>query len=243
MKGIVLCGGYGTRLYPLTEVLNKHGLPVYNKQMMCYPLKTLKGMGITDIQVVLGGENIDAFIRFLKDGTQFGLKFSYVYQREAGGIAQAIGLCEDFVGKEKFVVILGDNLFLSSLREFREEFERGNADCGLIVTKVNHPENYGVPKFKNNKIVEVIEKPFDSPSPFAVTGIYAFSSKIFPILKKLHPSKRNELEISDAITLLLNESGKDIFWKEFEGKWLDCGESIDSLLAAGLIVKENITHK
>ena len=237
VKGVILCGGYGTRLIPLTLTTNKHLLPIYNKQMICYPLQTLKDMGITDVCAVLGGENVDAFIRFFQDGKQFGLNFTYTYQREAGGIAEAIGLCKDFVGDDSFIVILGDNLFLSTLKGFRERFEKSGAVCGLVLAEVEHPESYGVPKFKDGKIVEIIEKPKSPPSNYAVTGIYAYTSDIFDELRELKPSARGELEITDAHTNLIKR-GKEIYWSIYRGTWFDCGNSFDSLLYASIAVKK-----
>lgn len=242
MKGVILCGGCGTRLLPLTLTTNKHILPIYNKQMVCYPLKTLKDMGITDICVVLGGENVDAFIRFLKDGSQFGLKFTYIYQREAGGIAQAVLLCEEFVGGDNFITILGDNLFIGSLAQFRAEFERSGSLCGLVFYSVSNPCMYGVPRFDGVSVVEIVEKPQNPPSDYAVTGIYAYSPAIFDVIRKLTPSSRGELEISDAHTYILQE-GQEVYYTTFEGIWCDCGCSFDSLLRSSLTVKSAITEK
>lgn len=236
MKGIILCGGFGTRLRPLTETTNKHLLPVASKQMMCYPLKTLKGMGVRDIRIVLGGENIDSFIRFLKDGSQFGLKFTYVYQKEAGGIAQAIELCEDFIGDDNFVEILGDNLFFGSLKQFRDKFEKSNASCGLVLKKVSNPKQFGIARFKNNELVEVVEKPEKPPSNLAVTGLCIFTPKIFDIIHKLKPSSRNELEISEALTILINQE-KNVYWETFNGEWYDCGGSHNDLIEAGIAAR------
>ncbi|MEA1998149.1 MAG: sugar nucleotidyltransferase [Euryarchaeota archaeon] len=237
MKGVILCGGYGTRLQPLTLTTNKHILPIYNKQMVCYPLKTLKDIGITDICVVLGGENVDAFIRFLKDGTQFGLDFTYIYQRDAGGIAQAVSLCEKFVGEDNFVTILGDNLFIGPLAQFRLEFERSGALCGLVFYPVSDPCVYGVPRFEGDSLVEILEKPHNPPSGYAVTGIYAYTPAIFDVIRKLTPSTRGELEISDAHTYILRE-GYKVYYETFEGVWCDCGSSFDSLLNSSLVVRK-----
>jgi len=237
MRGIILCGGFGTRLQPLTLTLNKHLLPIFNKQMMCYPLKTLKDIGIKEIQIVVGGENIDTFLRFLKDGSQFGLKFSYVYQKEAGGIAQAISLCEDFVGKDNFVTILGDNIFLGSLRSVVDNFEKSKASCGLVLKKVNNSEQYGIAEFKNSDLIRVTEKPNNSSSNLAVTGFYIFTPEVFDIIRILKPSTRNELEISETLTILINQK-KKIYWELFDGKWFDCGGSVDSLLETSLAAKE-----
>ena len=238
MKGVILCGGYGTRLRPCTEVTNKHLLPIFNRPMVCSPLQTLKDIGITNICAVLGGENIDAFMRFLQDGEQFGLKLSYVYQRKAGGIAEAVGLCEDFVGDDDFIVILGDNLFLGSLQGFKEGFENTTAVCGLMLAKAEHPKNYGVPRFERDKIVEIVEKPEFPPSNYAVTGVYAYTSEVFDEIRKLKPSARGELEISDVHTNII-KGGGEVYWEIYQGTWFDCGESFNNLLYASIAVKKH----
>lgn len=237
VKGVILCGGYGTRLAPLTLTTNKHLLSVYDKQMVCYPLQTLKDIGVTNICCVLGGENVDAFIRFLQDGKRFGLKFTFVYQQRAGGVAEAVGLCDDFVGGDDFIVILGDNLFLSSLRGFKEGFENSTAVCGLMLAEVEHPETYGVPRFDGDKIVEILEKPEFPPSNYAVTGVYAYTSEVFDEIKRLKPSARDELEISDVHTNII-KGGRELYWEIYRGMWFDCGESFDNLLYASIAVKK-----
>ena len=237
MKGVILFGGYGRRLLPLTLTTNKHLLPVYNTQLACYPLRTLRDIGITDICAILGGENVDAFIRFLHDGSQWGLNFTFKYQREAGGIAEAIGLCEDFVGGDDFIAILGDNLFLGSLQGFKEGFENSTAVCGLMLAEVDNPENYGVPRFEEDKIVEVLEKPESPPSNYAVTGVYAYTSEVFDEIKRVKPSARGELEISDVHTNIIKGCG-EVYWEIYRGTWFDCGGSFDNLLYASIAVKK-----
>lgn len=235
-KGVLLCGGFGTRLRPLTLVLNKHLLPVYSKPMCCYPIETLKSIGVTNVCIVLGGENVADFIKFLGNGLQFGMRFTYVCQQEAGGIAEAVGLCEDFINGEDFMVILGDNLFLGDLKGFEEGFESSGAVCGLLFAQVEKPQSYGVPRFEaNGKLAEIIEKPRDPPSPYAVTGLYAYKAEIFDVIRKSKPSGRGELEISDAHTEIL-KAGKKVYSEIFRGIWLDCGESYDSLLEAAIEV-------
>jgi len=244
VKGVILCGGYGTRLKPCTEEINKHLLPVFDKPMVFYPISTLVELGITNICVVLGGESVGDFIRLLGDGSRFGkdVKFTYVYQPEAGGIAEAIGLCENFINGDKFIVILGDNLFLGgSLHDFKTGFEKFNDSCRLVFAKVEHPEKYGVPRFEfiyegAVELVEIIEKPKKPPSNYATTGIYAFTSEIFDIIKELKPSARGELEIAEAITLLLKR-GMRVGWEVFDGSWFDCGGSFDNLLESTIAVR------
>lgn len=258
MKGVVLAGGTGSRLFPATTICNKHLLPIYNSPMIFNAIKTLKSdLDIDDICIVLGGESVGDFVKLLGDGSRFAVDFTYKYQREAGGIAEAVALCRDFVHGEDFCVILGDNLFLGgNLRQFRTNFEDSGAVCGLVFAEVEHPESYGVPRFgtafdpkEKHNLVEIQEKPKKPPSNFAVTGLYAYKSEIFDILRDLKPSVRGELEITDAHTKIL-KSGEEIYWVVFKGTWYDCGESFNSLLEASIIVREyermkneNVNHR
>jgi len=241
VKGIILCGGYGTRLRPCTIVVNKHLLPVFDMPMMYYPLMMLKKWNITSICAVLGGESVGGFVKLLGNGKKFGVDLTYIYQEKAGGIAEAIGLCEDFVDNDNFVAVLGDNLFLGPTEEFIKEFNKSKAACGLILAKVKHPERYGVPEIKNGKIISIIEKPKAAISNYAVTGVYAYktrASEIFNEIKSAKPSTRGELEISDVNTSLITK-GKKVFWKVFNGEWFDCGESFNSLLDASIAVRKH----
>lgn len=220
MKGIVLCGGMGTRLRPLTLVINKHLLPVYNKPMVFYPIETLKSMGVKDILIISGGEHIGSFLELLGDGSEFGLRFTYKVQKEAGGIAQALILAEDFVD-EQFVVILGDNIFENTVVP--------PLKCGLVLKEVSDPARFGV--YHDGKITE---KPKNPLSNKAVTGLYFYTPEIFDFIKKLKPSKRGELEITDVNNWCLKNIETEKI--NYEGFWSDAG-TVDSLLLSANWVK------
>lgn len=241
-KGILLAGGTGTRLYPLTRISNKHCLPIYNKPMIYYPIETMQKLGIENVCIVLGGETVGDFVRILGDGHEFGLKFNYVYQRDAGGVAQAISLCEDFVDDDEFITILGDNIFFDCPLSFKENFEKSDSICGLVLAKVKNPEIYGVPLFRNGKIISIIEKPQKFLSDYAVTGLYAYTSEVFDYIKQLKPSDRNELEISEVHSNVLKD-GKEIYWETYKGNWVDCASSYDSLLDASIAIRKLIRNE
>ncbi len=224
MKGVILAGGNGTRLRPVTLVTNKHLLPVYNKPMILYPLQTLKELGIKDILIVSGGEHIGDFMEFLGDGAEYEVKLTYKIQKEAGGIAQALYLTKDFVGEEKFAVILGDNIFESASLPVK--------DCGLVVKQVENPNRFGV--YADGVI---IEKPTEPKSNLAVTGLYFYTSDIFPFIETLSPSARGEMEITDVNNWCLRNLPTDVI--PYEGFWSDAG-TFDSLLESSKWVKENI---
>jgi glucose-1-phosphate thymidylyltransferase len=200
--------------------------------MVYYPIEALQKLDITDVGIILGGESVGDFVRLLGNGDQFGMRFTYIYQGEARGIADAVRLAERFVSGSTFMTILGDNVFLGGrLETFRQRFEDERAEAGLILKKVSHPEQYGVPRFDGGKIVEIVEKPKVPPSPYAVAGLYAYTPRIFSVIDALKSSPRGELEISDAHTALIRR-GIPICWQEFDGDWFDCGSSFDSLLEA-----------
>lgn len=229
MKGIILAGGKGTRLLPLTAITNKHLLPVYNKPMVLYPLETLKSLGINEILLVAGGEHIGAFADFLGDGSKYGVKLTYKVQQEAGGIAQALSLAEDFASGEEISVILGDNIF--------EHIEKGTQivstvdkkQASLFIKKVLNPNRFGVPIFDAGKIVDIEEKPKNPKSEFAVTGFYKYPVDVFEIIKTLKPSQRGELEITDVNRYYVRAGRCAVY--EVSGFWSDAGTP-DSLLSA-----------
>jgi len=208
MKGIILAGGQGTRLRPLTYLTNKHLLPIYDKQMVLYPLQTLKDMGIEDILLVTGGEHIGQFAELLGDGSEYGVKLTYKVQKEAGGIAQALLLAEDFVDDESFAVILGDNIF-----EYPVKCPTG---CGIVVKEVGDPERFGV--YQDGEIVEKPEKP---KSNDAVLGLYFYTREIFDFIKTLKPSARGELEITSVNNWCLANVESNIL--RYDGFWSDAG--------------------
>ncbi len=228
MKGVILAGGLGTRLRPLTNITNKHLLPVYDSPMIYYPIRSLVDADIDDIMIVCGGNHAGEFLRLLGNGEEFGLKhLNYTYQMNEGGIAEALGLCEHFVDGEKVVVFLGDNIIESGLKEAVGEFERQNGGARIILKEVDDPRDYGVVSFDTNgRISEIIEKPEDPPSNYAVIGVYMYDPEVFDIIKTLVPSGRGELEITDVNNAYLKR-GK-LNHSILEGWWADAGASIEA---------------
>ena len=238
MKGIILAGGNGTRLYPLTKVTNKHLLPVYNKPMIYYPIERLISAGIKDIIIVTGKENAGNFMNLLGSGKDFGARFHYTLQDEAGGIAHALSLVEGFVKEDNMTVILGDNIILDDIKDAVSSFESG---ARIFLKEVKDPQRFGVPEFDEfGKIKGIEEKPKEPKSNYAVTGVYQYDNTVFGKTRKLNPSARGELEITDVNNLYIAE-GKlsHVFLKE---PWLDAG-SFDSLLEASNILKERIEKR
>jgi len=236
MKGIILAGGLGTRLYPLTTVCNKHLLPIYNKPMIYYPIQALVDVGITDIMLVTGGSNAGEFLRLLGNGRGFGLKhINYSYQKGEGGIAEALGMAQYFADKDKVVVLLGDNVIEKSIKQYVEDFARQPQGAKILIKEVEDPERFGVPELKGNKIIEIEEKPKKPKSKYAVTGIYMYDSKVFNIIKTLKPSGRGELEITDVNNEYIKRD--EMTFSILDGWWTDCGTH-DSLLRASNLVAE-----
>ena len=237
MKGIILAGGTGSRLAPLTKVTNKHLLPIYNKPMIFYPIMKLKEMGVTSVLIVTGRGHAGNFLELLGSGGEFGMTITYEVQEEAGGIAQALSLAKDFVGDQKFIVILGDNIYEDSLRAAAEEFEAGDKKSHIFLKEVAKPQSYGVPRMENGKVTEIIEKPTDPPSSYAVTGCYLYTPHVFEIVEGLAPSARGELEISDVNDYYVQsgEMGHTIL----ENFWGDCGESFDGMLSVSNYIQKN----
>lgn len=228
MKGVILGGGLGTRLYPLTKITNKHLLPIYDMPMILYPIFTLVSAGIDEIILVTGGNSAGEFLRLLGDGRQFGIKtLAYTYQEKEGGIAHAMMLCSEFVGKEKFVVILGDNVLDGSIGNAVKQFKKENG-AKVILKEVPNPSDYGVPVIEGNKIKKVIEKPKNPPTNYAVIGVYMYNPDVFDVVKDLKPSARGELEVSDVNDWYAKQ-GK-LTYEIFKGWWGDAGVSVDTLL-------------
>jgi glucose-1-phosphate thymidylyltransferase len=234
MKGVILAGGLGTRLRPLTKVTNKHLLPVYNKPMIYYPLETLVEAGIHEILLVTGGNNAGDFLRLLGNGKDFGLKhINYTYQEGEGGIADALALAEDFAEDDRICVILGDNLIGGSIRSFVEEYQRQEAGAKIILKEVPDPERFGVPVIENGRIVKIEEKPQTPMSRYAVIGIYMYDLHVFEIIKGLSPSERGELEITDVNNAYIKKG--TMTYNVLSGWWTDAG-TFDSLVRATNLV-------
>jgi len=236
MKGIVLAGGLGKRLYPLTRVSNKHLLPVYNKPMVYYPIQTLVDAGITDILIVTGGNHAGEFLRLLGNGKEFGLKhINYTYQDGEGGIADALRLAEHFADNDKIVVMLGDNIIEKGIKDAVRSFARQPKGAKILLKKVEDPERFGVAEFKGKKIVSIEEKPKRPKSDYAVNGIYMYDANVFEIIRTLKPSRRGELEITDVNNAYLRRG--ELTYDILDGWWTDSG-TFDSLLRANNLVAE-----
>ena len=236
MKGIILAGGLGTRLRPLTKVTNKHLLPVYDKPMIFYPLEVLVDAGITDIMVVTGGNNAGDFLRLLGNGREFGLRhLHYAYQEGEGGIAEALALARFFVEEDRLCVVLGDNLIEDSIRPYVEKFKQQPAGAKILLKEVPNCERFGVPELEGDKVVKIYEKPQVAPSKYAVTGIYMYDHQVFDIIRTLEPSKRGELEITDVNNRYIEQG--EMTYDILEGWWTDAG-TIESLLRANNLVAQ-----
>ena len=234
MKGVVLAGGLGSRLRPLTNVTNKHLLPVYDRPMVFYPLQALVEAGIRDILVVTGGNNAGDFLRLIGNGSAFGLKHvNYTYQKGEGGIAEALGLAEHFSDGEKLVVILGDNIFKPNLIPFVEAFKRQPVGAKILIKKVPDPERFGVVTLRGGKVVSIEEKPKRPRSNCVVTGVYMYDAQVFDIIKTLKPSGRGELEITDVNNAYIRRG--QMTYDILKGWWSDCG-TFESLFRAGQLV-------
>jgi glucose-1-phosphate thymidylyltransferase len=223
MKGVILAGGTGARLMPLTRVTNKHLLPVGRKPMILHGIGKLREAGLREIMVITGTDHLGSIVSLLGSGKDHECRFTYRVQDEAGGIAQALGLCEGFTGSEKMCVVLGDNIFTSSLKPFVDQF--GSVDRGamLLLKKVKDPARYGVAEISadGSRIIGIEEKPERPKSDYAVTGIYFYDNEVFEIIRGLKPSARNELEITDVNNAYI-EKGR-MRWKELPGEWTDAG--------------------
>lgn len=225
----------GTRLAPLTKVTNKHLLPVYDKPMIFHPLMKMKEMGIKSVLIVSGKGHAGHFLELLGSGAEFGLRLSYEVQEEAGGIAQALALAEDFCGNEALAVMLADNIFEDNLKAAIEDFERSDSTAHVFLKEVSKPESYGVARFEGEKLSEIQEKPANPPSKFAVTGFYLYKPQVFSIIKTLKPSARGEMEVSDLNNRYLADSS--LTFTKLKGFWGDCGESFDSLMEAAKFIQ------
>ncbi len=236
MLGVVLAGGLGTRLDPLTRIVNKHLLPVYDKPMIYYPIQALVNAGIDDILIVTGGNNAGDFLRLLGNGKQFGLKhINYTYQEGEGGIAEALSLAEHTAGGQSICVILGDNIIEKNIVQSVADFRKSEKGAKILLKKVHDPERFGVPEIEGNRILRIEEKPAEPMSPYAVTGIYIYDSTVFDKIRKLTRSNRGELEITDVNNQYIDEGS--MTWAELDGWWTDAG-TIESLHHAANLVAD-----
>ena len=241
MKGIVLAGGKGSRLYPLTRVTNKHLLPVYDLPMIYYPVQALVNAGIRDIVIVTGGNNAGDFVRLLANGKDFGLRhLNFTYQEGEGGIADALRLAEPFVEGEKICVILGDNIIENNVIASTQLFEKQPRGAHILLKEVHDPERFGCPEIKDGKLVRIEEKSKQPKSRFAVTGIYFFDASVFEKIGRLKPSWRQELEITDVNNMYLEEG--TLTYSILDGWWTDAG-TFGSLRKASNLVAETGANK
>lgn len=238
MKGIVLAGGTGSRLFPLTKITNKHLLPIYDKPMVYYPIQTLVDAGITDIMLVTGGRNSGDFLRLLGNGKEFGLKhLNYAYQEGEGGIAEALALAEHFADNNKICVILGDNLIEGNIRRAVDEFRVQERGARIFLKEVADAQRFGVAELSGNRIVGIEEKPQHPKSNYAVTGIYLYDSTVFDKCRELKPSGRGELEITDVNNAYIREG--TMTFSILEGWWTDAGTFNSLLRATNLVAQRN----
>jgi glucose-1-phosphate thymidylyltransferase len=236
MKGLVLAGGLGSRLRPLTSVTNKHLLPVYDRPMIYYPIQTLVNAGIDDIMIVTGGNSAGDFLKLLGNGKEFGLKhINYTYQQGEGGIADALSLAEHFAAGGPICVVLGDNIIEGNIRTAVEAFRKQGDGAKILLKKVNDPERFGVPVLEGARVARIEEKPDEPKSPYAVIGIYMYDASVFDIVRTLKPSGRGELEITDVNNAYIDRG--TMTWEELEGWWTDAGTFESLLSATNLVAK------
>lgn len=241
MKGLVLAGGLGSRLKPLTAVTNKHLLPVYNQPMIYYPIQTLVNAGIEDIMIVTGGNSAGDFLKLLGNGKAFGLKhLNYTYQEGEGGIADALSLAEHFAAGEPICVILGDNIIEGNICRALRSYRHQGGGAKIILKRVDDPQRFGVPELDGRRVVRIEEKPAIPKSDYAVIGIYMYDADVFDIVRTLKPSARGELEITDVNNAYIER--EQMTWEELDGWWSDAG-TFESLLYASNLVAETGANK
>ena len=242
MKGVILAGGTGSRLHPLTRITNKHLLPVYDRPMIYYAVEQMAGAGLDRIMIVTGGNHAGEFLRLLGNGSAFGLRhLDYAYQERSGGIAEALGLAEYFAGGEPVVVLLGDNIFEYSIGGAVKRFAADPKGARIVLAKVDNPAAYGVADVRDGALVRLVEKPANPPSSLVATGIYCYDARVFAIVNSLKPSGRGELEITDVNNRYLQLG--ELRHEELTGYWADCGESVDMLRRASNLVAERGANK
>jgi glucose-1-phosphate thymidylyltransferase len=246
VKGVVLAGGTGTRLHPLTRITNKHLLPIYDRPMVTYAIEALVTAGITEIMLVTGGTHAGEFLRLLGNGHEYGIdRLLYAYQERPGGIAEALGLAERFVDGDRVLVMLADNVVEHSIRPLVENFEVQPAGARILLARIEDPahlRHLGVPEFDGRRrVVRIVEKPDDPPSTFAVTGIYCYDETVFEVIPTLTPSRRGELEITDVNNFYV--SGPTMEYDVLDGFWGDAGESIDAYYQVNDFVRRHGANK
>ncbi len=241
MKGVILAGGTGSRLHPLTRITNKHLLPLYDRPMVTYAVEALVGAGVDEVMLVTGGTHAGEFFRLLGNGQEHGIdRLFYAYQDQAGGIAEAFGLAERFVGRDKVCVLLADNVFERSLRSTVENFERQDTGARIVLSRVEqdeHLRHLGVARMDGDRVEEIVEKPESPPSNYAVTGIYFYDEQVWDVLPTLKPSGRGELEITDVNNWYVSRGLMEA--DVVEGFWGDAGESIDAYYEVNDFVRGN----
>jgi len=236
LRGVVLAGGTGSRLRPLTKVTNKHLLPVGTKPMIYHPIEKLLGAGIDEILIVTGVEHMGDVVNLLGSGKDFGCRFTYKVQDRAGGIAQALGLAENFAQGERIVVILGDNVFQAKLKKYADKYRRQKSGARILLKEVDKPQRFGVAEIEGNKITNIEEKPAKPKTNLAVTGIYFYDAAVFDIIKQLKPSKRGELEVTDVNNAYISK--KQLEYDILDGWWSDAGTFESLSFVNELIIKE-----
>ena len=237
MKGIILHGGHGTRLRPLTHTGPKQLLPIANKPMSEYCVEAIRDCGISDIAIIVGGIGSNKVREYYGDGSKFNVNISYIEQDEPKGIAHTINLCKNFVGNDQFLVFLGDNIIQKSISDISKKFESSNDDALVLLCEVSNPERFGIADVKENKIIKIIEKPKNPPTNLAVTGIYFLTTKFFDIFSRLKPSWRNELEITDALQMMLEEDNI-VNFEMITDYWKDTGTPDDIIHANGEVLRK-----
>lgn len=241
MKGVILAGGLGSRLNPLTKITNKHLLPVFDRPMIYYPIQCLVNAGITEIMVVTGGRKSGDFISLLENGEEFGLRqLNYSYQRGEGGIAEALGLAEEWARDDSIAVVLGDNIIENNIKKAVEDFHAQGQGAKIMLKEVHDPERFGVAELDGDKVRKIVEKPKDPKSNLAVIGIYMYDNRVFDVIKTLEPSDRGELEITDVNNWYLRDGS--MTYDVLEGWWTDAG-TFESLHRASSLVVEGGANK
>jgi len=241
VKGVILAGGLGTRLYPLTKITNKHLLPIFDRPMIYYPIETLIHAGIRDIMIVTGGKKSGDFLSLLGNGSDFGLKhLNYTYQKGEGGIAEALGLCEHWAAGEAVCVILGDNIIERNIARAVRNFQEQKLGAKIMLKEVHDPERFGVAELKGERVLSIEEKPKRPKSNLAVIGIYLYDARVFDIIKTLEPSDRGELEITDVNNWYIRDGS--MTYEVLDGWWTDAG-TFESLLRAANLVAEGGANK